>query len=122
MLNNDFFSITDFQQEENTVKATLVLNPEHLIFEGHFPDFPVVPGVCMMQMMREVMEKVLNKKTNIKKADHLKFLSLINPQETTVVDTVLTYKNLEDGNISVDAKIFNDTITFFKMRCVLSLN
>ena len=121
MLQHNFFTVSALRYEENTVNATLSINPSHHIFEGHFPDFPVVPGVCMMQMMREIMEEVLDKKTRIIKADHLKFLAVINPQENAVVDTVLTYKTLENGNIGVEAKLFKEATIFFKMRCVLSV-
>ena len=102
MLQDNFFTISTLQNEGNNIAATLSINPSHHIFEGHFPDFPVVPGVCMMQMMREIMEGVLGKKTRIVKADHLKFLAVINPQENAVVDTVLTYKTLENGNIGIE--------------------
>ena len=121
MLQDNFFTISTLQNEGNNIAATLSINPAHHIFEGHFPDFPVVPGVCMMQMMREIMEGVLDKKTRIVKADHLKFLAVINPQENAVVDTVLTYKTLENGNIGIEAKLFKEATIFFKMKCVLSV-
>ena len=121
MLQDNFFTISTLQNEGNNIAATLSINPSHHIFEGHFPDFPVVPGVCMMQMMREIMEGVLDKKTRIVKADHLKFLAVINPQENAVVDTVLTYKTLENGNIGIEAKLFKEATIFFKMKCVLSV-
>lgn len=121
MLQNNFFTITTLQTEENTVRATLVIDVSHSIFEGHFPNFPVVPGVCMMQMMREIMEQIVEKKMMILKADYLKFLAVINPQENPVVDTLLTYRNLENGDIGVEAKLFKEATTFFKMKCILRI-
>jgi 3-hydroxyacyl-[acyl-carrier-protein] dehydratase len=41
---------------------------------------PIVPGVCMMQMAKELIEFRYGKKTRIIKAANLKFLSILNPQ------------------------------------------
>ena len=59
MLQGNFFTINHIHQDENSVKASIELNPVHPIFEGHFPQTPVVPGVCMMQMVKEVLRNHL---------------------------------------------------------------
>ncbi|MBS1934927.1 MAG: hydroxymyristoyl-ACP dehydratase, partial [Bacteroidetes bacterium] len=59
MLQGNFFTITSIAHENISVKAVLELNPAHDIFKGHFPETPVVPGVCMLQMLKEVMENIL---------------------------------------------------------------
>ena len=54
MLKDDFFIFTDLQTEGNIVKTDIELNAAHTIFKGHFPDQPILPGVCMLQMVKEV--------------------------------------------------------------------
>lgn len=90
MLQNDFFSFTVPQIEGNTIKTTLELNAAHKIFEGHFPQHPIVPGVCMMQMVKEVVENVIGKETNLFIAHNIKFLTIIDPRENKTV--LLDYK------------------------------
>ena len=35
------------------VVATKLMKPEEFWFKGHFPDYPVVPGVLMLEMMAQ---------------------------------------------------------------------
>ena len=51
MLMNDFYTISDLQTEEFSISCKATFNKDHDIFNGHFPGQPVVPGVCMMQMI-----------------------------------------------------------------------
>ena len=52
MLKNDFFTFTALQLEGDMVTTNIELNAAHSIFKGHFPGQPIVPGVCMMQMVK----------------------------------------------------------------------
>jgi len=116
MLQGDFFSISSIEITGFAVKATLVINVGHTIFGGHFPDQPVVPGVCMMQMIKEILEQVLEKKTNLVKASEMKFLTIINPQETTSIKASVHYSFAEDGTITIAASLFNEGLTYFKFK------
>lgn len=42
--------ILDFQQEEY-IETSVVLHPEMLFFQGHFPGNPILPGVILVEMM-----------------------------------------------------------------------
>ena len=72
MLLNDFFTISDKVTSETEIWAELFINANHKIFEGHFPIQPVVPGVCMMQMVKEILEQVIGKETNLVQAADMK--------------------------------------------------
>jgi 3-hydroxyacyl-[acyl-carrier-protein] dehydratase len=119
MLKDDFFKIITLESEENLIKAILELNPSHAIFSGHFPAVPVVPGVCLMQMVKEIMEQVLGVETLLKKADNLKFLAVINPQEIKIIHVEVKITKQENEQIFIDAKLFNEVIVFFKMKGIL---
>lgn len=98
-----------------TLTATLTFDPGHRIFAGHFPDQPVVPGVTMMQIVRELLEThVLHRKAMVSHADNLKFLSMIDPRVDGTVRVEVAYGE------KVVARFFNETTTFFKMTAVLS--
>src|SRR5690349_17802614 len=119
MLQEDFFTITTLQADNNTVHAVLEINAAHRIFEGHFPGQPVVPGVCMMQMVKEIMEKVIGRTTRLVKADHLKFLSMVNPRENTTITAQLKYVQTSNGDIQVTGSLLNNTATCLKFSGVL---
>lgn len=102
MLIKDLYAIQSFEFEDHTVRATIKLNKEHAIFEGHFPGNPVMPGVCMIQIIKELTEKAIEKELFLSIASNIKFMALINPEKNatlqlilviTVVDEVVKVKN-----------------------------
>lgn len=120
MLQGDFFTITTLQAENNTVNAVLQIEAGHRIFEGHFPGQPVVPGVCMMQIVKELMEEVLGRPTRLVKADHLKFLSMVNPKENATITAQLKYTPNDRGEVQVVGSLLNGTATCLKFSGVLA--
>ena len=123
MLQGDFFHITTLQTTDNVTKVLLEINPAHAIFEGHFPGQPVVPGVCLMQMVKEIAERVLGKETRLVKADQIKFLALLIPAENQPLQMELKFRAREDPTsinseweTEVDAQLLNETTLFFKFK------
>ena len=114
MLKDDFFTVSSIQKENNSFKIVLELNTIHKIFERHFPGQPVVPGACMLQMVKEVTEIILDKKVQLTKADNLKFLQLINPNEHRTLQMDLTFNISEDGIANVSANLSNGSSVCFK--------
>ena len=121
MLKDDFFSITNLDIESDVIKATLQLNEKHEIFDGHFPGQPVVPGVCMMQMVKEVVETAVGKKMLLAKAIELKFLIVIDPNQSSILKLQLKYSSEADGTIHVAANLFQDTSVCFKFKGAFQL-
>jgi 3-hydroxyacyl-[acyl-carrier-protein] dehydratase len=115
MLKDNFFSFTTPETDGSLLKTTISLNPAHEIFKGHFPDNPVVPGVCMMQMIKEVLEDHLDKKLQLIKADNIKFLSFIDPNQHEQVGLEIKM-NMVDEQIKVDAQLLNEGIVFLKFK------
>ena len=116
MLLDNFFTISNLEITGFDVKAELLINTGHKIFEGHFPGQPVVPGVCMMQMVKEIMEQVTLKKTNLVKANEMKFLAVIDPSQNNIISTTLKYTMEENGNMNVVAVFFKGELTHFKFK------
>jgi 3-hydroxyacyl-[acyl-carrier-protein] dehydratase len=115
MLLNHFYTLDKQESQEGKVSASISFTPSHKIFQGHFPGFPVVPGVCMMQILKEVMEVESGRKLKIISGDNLKFLSVINPEENRHVNISLAY-SLSDKLYTVTGSIQNSQTTFFKFK------
>jgi len=118
MLLDNFFSLKEIQHIDHSINATVTFDEGHSIFKGHFEDFPVVPGVCMMQIIKEIMEKELKKSFRVSKAAQMKFLSIINPNENREVSANIEYVS-NDHTFDVEAKLFLGEIVFFKIKAVL---
>lgn len=117
ILKNDFYTITSLQQDGNSIDATLELNRLHAIFEGHFPGQPVVPGVCMVQMIKEILETATAASLQLKTADHIKFLSMVNPQETTGLQAKISYTS-GDESMNVVATLSKGETVCLKLKGV----
>jgi 3-hydroxyacyl-[acyl-carrier-protein] dehydratase len=116
MLLNDFFTISETVTSETEIWAELFINADHKIFEGHFPNQPVVPGVCMMQMIKETLEQVIGKETNLVQAADMKFLAVINPLENNLIHASIKYAADETGAVNIVASLFKDELVHFKFK------
>lgn len=116
MLKNSFYIIEASEQiNESTFKSTLKFNKDHEIFGGHFPGLPIVPGVCMMQIVKELLEENFGRKLLLKQAGNIKFLNPINPIVNPQVDLEIKIKPAELGSYQVEANIGFEGISFFKI-------
>ena len=116
MLYNDFYQIKELSKSDELVQASLQLNAEHAILKGHFPEMPVVPGVCMVQMLKEVTERAVERKLILKKAPVIKFLSIMQPAEHPEVKLEISIKKTEERTFAVNGKFNFEAITFFKFK------
>ena len=63
MLLDNFYTILSSEQPDETSGTVLLeLNPDHAIYQGHFPAHPVVPGVCLLQLIKESVENIRHQK------------------------------------------------------------
>ncbi|SEP09892.1 3-hydroxyacyl-[acyl-carrier-protein] dehydratase [Mucilaginibacter gossypiicola] len=117
MLKDTFFTFSPPEIDGSLLKTTITLNPAHDIFKGHFPGNPIVPGVCMMQMIKEVLEDHLDKKLQLVKADNIKFLSFVNPNQHLQVRLEVKLGMVEE-QVKIDAQLVNEGIVFLKFKGV----
>lgn len=115
-LLNDFYKIITLDSSNiNTIKSEIELNPAHTIFKGHFETMPVVPGVCQLQIIKELLEKTLSLSLQTTKGDNIKFTGMIVPTNHPYVLVEINYKQIEN-NLIVDSKIFHESTIFTKSK------
>lgn len=68
---------------------TVRLNPDCGIYKGHFPNQPVAPGVCQLQIVKDCAETALGEQLRITRIKQCKFLRIIIPSEDTTLDIYL---------------------------------
>ena len=131
MLLDNFYSIIDQGETDDAHGAvdnpvrkfifTIKLNPEHPIYKGHFPGNPVVPGVCQVQMIKELTSVILNKGLVIYKSDNIKFLSVIIPTDACILKVNIDIKEKDPGFWHVASVILRDDQVFLKFKGVMRL-
>ena len=72
-------SITSLTEGEYTAIVTLA--KEHHIYEGHFPNQPVVPGVCTLTIIRETLGEILSRPASFASIKDCKYVSALIPEE-----------------------------------------
>lgn len=115
MLTDPIFKILSINSTQGLISAALEIDTNHEIFNGHFPEQPVVPGACMVQLVKDILEKRLNQTLQLKIANNLKFLELINPQVITNIQLRLAY-TMEDNQIKVNGDLIAEDVVYFKFQ------
>jgi 3-hydroxyacyl-[acyl-carrier-protein] dehydratase len=115
MLEGSFYTIHAAQTEGNTLTGEVRFDANHKIFEGHFPHQPVVPGVCMMQLIKEQFNKVQGQTYQLREGQNLKFMAMIDPQRTPAVQLNLSWQPAEEG-FWVTATLQQEGTTFLKYK------
>lgn len=109
MLDN-FYSLNSISTEGTQTTALITINKKHEVFQGHFPGNPVTPGVCMMQIIKELTEKVVDKKLFMQSSSNIKFMALINPEKTPDLALTLDITETETGYKVKNETRFGETI------------
>jgi len=112
MVLENFYEITskEANEDNNSFGYQLKVNSLHPIFKGHFPDNPVMPGVCMLQIIKEVTEEIVDSKLFMQKCANVKFMALINPEINAVLQLQLSVSQYE-GIVKVKSTTrFDDTV------------
>ena len=104
-LLNDFYTLLESQETENGISVWVKIDKGHAIFKGHFPNHPVTPGVCTIQIIKELSEKHFGKELMLKTARNVKFMAIINPEENDEARFDLSFETVENGEISVKATV-----------------
>lgn len=112
MLFNDFYTTHDINYTDNSYGCRIVFNVDHSIFGGHFPGKPVVPGVCMMEIVKELLQQKLGTTFMLRTAGNVKFLGLITPDVQPQI--TITWKQTEEG-YKVIANFKNEAAFLFKL-------
>ena len=123
MLLKDFYTIQSFETTDSQkYVATIMLNKNHEVFKGHFPGNPVTPGVCMMQIIKELTQEAVKGTLTMKSASNIKFMALINPEVNPLLRLELDITTAEDATVKVrNTSYFEDTVAL-KLSCIYSKN
>lgn len=114
MLLKEFYTINQFETESDTITAGISINPKHTVFEGHFPGNPIVPGVTMVQIVKELLGKHHDKPLFLQKAINIKFMNILNPEVEPDVMVNITVRSVEDNVITASSTITREDKTYFK--------
>ena len=123
MLLKDFYSTISLETKHaGNYQAIIRVNGNHEVFSGHFPGNPIMPGVCMMQIIKELTMQITGKNLLIQSLSNVKFMALINPELTPELRLEIDLSDTEEGLIKVkNTTWFGETVAL-KLNCTYKQN
>ncbi len=95
---DNFFEIINRNIDGENIIYTVRINPNHRVFEGHFPGNPIVPGVMSLMMIRQCAEEKLGYQTRFSQISQCKYTGLIVPNG----ENLLVNFRLDDKTINAE--------------------
>ncbi len=82
--------IKNINQKPNQIELTLLFSANSQYFQGHFPEFAVLPGVAQIHFAVLFIQKYFDIIPNLKSIKKLRFMHIIQPEKEVFL--VLEYK------------------------------
>ena len=117
---DNLFILNSIDGTENGFTALLRCNPEHLIYQAHFPDNPITPGACLLQTAGELLQRKLGRPLFLKASKNVKYLNVLVPAEGKEV--CFTFSNLVENETECKAQVViaDEASVYTKMSLTFS--
>ena len=117
---DELFILQSIEDTENGFTARLHCNPEHLIYQAHFPGKPITPGACLLQTAGEVLQRQLGRPLYLKSSKNIKYLNMLIPAEDKKVRFV--FSNLAESETECKAQVViaDEVSVYTKMSLTFS--
>lgn len=117
---DNLFIIQSIDNTDTGFAAKLRCNPEHPVYQAHFPGNPITPGACLLKTAGEVLQQKTGRPLYLKSSKNIKYLSLLIPKaEKEVRFEFSNYTETEDG-CKAQVVIADETTVFTKMSLTYS--
>lgn len=119
VLKNNMFQVVDQNENEGKTNFLIRWNTNHYIYKSHFPNNPITPGVCLIQIAKELVNEMLSTELFIKEVKNVKFNNAINPiADNKVVFSILCTK--KENFYHANVVVFNENNIFTKLSLELT--
>lgn len=119
MLINEYYTIEGTATHEGAHIFRIRLNPECMVYQGHFPGQPVSPGVCNIQMLKELAEQTVGRRLFMSQLSLCRLTTLVTPQEYPTMKATLIIDE-KDGAYKLRASLGNGEATYLEMKAELA--
>lgn len=120
ILKNSLYTIADKKMEGSGVFYQILLDKNHFIYKAHFPNEPITPGVCIIQIAKELLEDYLHEEYEISYIKNIKFLSVLSPLSTPSVAYVFDKITIlpETNECKTQVQVQQDNALFAKLSII----
>lgn len=114
-LRNELYKIVEREREKEMAVYALEMCKDSIIYKSHFPNHPVTPGVCIVQIAVELAEDYRGRSLMLVKVKNVKFLSVLSPDNTNNVKYSLFNFREDVSTISFDSVVMSGEVVLSKM-------
>ena len=120
ILKNSLYTIADKRMEGSGIFYQILLDKNHFIYKAHFPNEPITPGVCIIQIAKELLEDYLHEEYEISYIKNIKFLSVLSPLSTPSVAYVFDKITIlpETNECKTQVQVQQDNALFAKLSMI----
>ena len=96
--------ITKNQADDGTdvFAKCFAIQSDFLAFQGHFPDYPILPGIVQIMMAEITISEVMQAEYTVQEVKQGKFLKPIEPNHDVYAKVSLVKENIWDCEIYTD--------------------
>lgn len=120
-LLNSLYTIVSDVKGEGKHDFLISLDKKHFIYQAHFPGEPITPGVCIMQIAKELLEVSTDLKLNLTSVKNIKFLRIISPAEITDITYSLGKIVREEDCVKVQVTVVDGDDVYAKLSLVCQI-
>jgi 3-hydroxyacyl-[acyl-carrier-protein] dehydratase len=117
--------IVDLKLADNTIRTEAVVPLQSTIFEGHFPGYPLMPGVLLTEAMAQTAGWLVialhkfQRMPFLARVKEAKFRDFVKPGETLVISAKLLHDGsgfaVTEAKIERDGKVVCDANIAFRI-------
>ena len=123
LLKDKFFTVLhEERMTANDAVFLCELKPDCDVYRGHFPDKPVSPGVCNIEMIRECAEMLVGQDLLIDTIKQCRLTAVASPAICPKVDVKVGVAQIEGTDTyNVVATIADAETSYMEMKATLKV-
>ncbi|MGN0236669.1 MAG: beta-hydroxyacyl-ACP dehydratase [Lepagella sp.] len=115
ILKNNLYKVLNVDSDARSFSLELI--EECPIYRAHFPERPITPGVCIIQIAAELIASLLQQDLLLSDVSNAKFLAVIDPSATKRIS--VSFDKISPGgddlSIKTQIRVHNDETLFSKL-------
>jgi 3-hydroxyacyl-[acyl-carrier-protein] dehydratase len=116
------------EQEENSIVCRKTFTGEEFWYAGHYPSFPITPGVLLCEAAMQAGAVLLSKKIDASgdavpvatRANNVQFKRMVRPGDTVLIETQFVEKLANAFFMSAKITVHGKVAVRFDFACTLA--
>jgi len=121
MLVDDIYTIKDKRITPAGFDVDVSFDETNAIYKAHFPGNPITPGVCLIEVLKQLIESQFTVKLFMKTVRNIKFLQVVIPDSNKTVTYKISSNINEDRTITATVTIENNEVCFAKISTIYTI-